>query len=61
MLGLGREAYQVDIPALRRGLLGNSDQELPVRGDHAIFVASLPPMHRVMFDRMLNAQATLEG
>jgi len=59
--GLGREDFQVDIPNLRRGLLGNSYQELPVRGDHAIFVTSLPPIHKDPFDRMLIAQATLEG
>lgn len=59
--GLGREDFQVDISALRRGLLGNSYQELPIRGDHAIFVASLPPIHKDPFDRMLIAQATLEG
>jgi len=59
--GLGREDFQVHIPNLRRGLLGNSYQELPVRGDHAIFVTSLPPIHKDPFDRMLIAQATLEG
>ena len=59
--GLGREDFQVDIPSLRRGLLGNSYQELPVRGEHAIFAMSLPPIHKDPFDRMLIAQATLEG
>ena len=60
-LGLGRDDFQVDIAGLRRGLLGNSYRELPVRGDHAMFVASLPPIHEDPFDRMLIAQATLEG
>jgi len=60
-LALGRDDFQVDIAGLRLGLLGNSYQELPVRGDHAMFVASLPPIHKDPFDRLLIAQATLEG
>lgn len=34
---------------------------LPVTARHADFVTSLPPHHRDPFDRLLVAQATLEG
>jgi PIN domain nuclease of toxin-antitoxin system len=34
---------------------------LPVQPEHAIAVASLPPIHRDPFDRMLVAQAQIEG
>lgn len=34
---------------------------LPVTGRHADLVASLPPHHRDPFDRLLVAQATIEG
>jgi PIN domain nuclease of toxin-antitoxin system len=35
--------------------------ELPVSARHAIEAARLPPLHRDPFDRMLVAQARLEG
>lgn len=35
--------------------------ELPVRFEHAALVALLPPHHADPFDRMLVAQATVEG
>ena len=35
--------------------------ELPVRAAHAVRVARLPPYHRDPFDRLLIAQAMLEG
>jgi PIN domain nuclease of toxin-antitoxin system len=36
-------------------------RELPVTSNHAILAARLPMHHRDPFDRMLIAQATLEG
>ncbi|HUF90162.1 MAG TPA: type II toxin-antitoxin system VapC family toxin [Gemmatimonadota bacterium] len=36
-------------------------EELPIRIRHAQAVATLPPHHRDPFDRMLAAQATVEG
>lgn len=36
-------------------------RELPVTHTHAIAAARLPPHHRDPFDRMLVAQATIEG
>ena len=58
---LGREDFQVDLPELREGLLANSYQELPVRSAHAISVINLPPIHKDPFDRILIAQAMVEG
>jgi len=58
---LGREDFQVDLAELREGLLANSYQELAVRSVHAISVTNLPPIHKDLFDRILVAQAAVEG
>lgn len=59
--GLGRDDFNVDPHVLRRGLLENGYEELPISGNHAAFVLSLPPIHKDPFDRMLAAQAQVEG
>lgn len=59
--GLGRADFQVDPAALRRGLLENGYDELPVNGVHGAAVARLPMLHRDPFDRILVAQALVEG
>ena len=59
--GLGRADFQVDARVLRRGLLDNGYQELAITSEHAVFIDSLPSMHKDPFDRMLVAQATVEG
>lgn len=59
--GLGRPDFRVEPSLLRRGLLDNGWQELPVSSAHAVAVAQLPPLHRDPFDRLLLAQATVEG
>jgi PIN domain nuclease of toxin-antitoxin system len=46
---------------LRRGLLDGGYGELAVTSAHAVAVASLPPIHKDPFDRMLIAQAMVEG
>jgi PIN domain nuclease of toxin-antitoxin system len=48
-------------PNLLAQLEGAGVEVLPVTGRHADLVASLPPHHRDPFDRLLVAQATLEG
>ncbi len=58
---IGRTDFQVDARILRRGLLDNGYDELPITGAHALFVDGLPPLHKDPFDRMLVAQATVEG
>ena len=59
--GLGRADFQVDARVLRRALLDNGYQELPITGSHTVAVESLPPIHKDPFDRILVAQATAEG
>jgi len=59
--GLGREDFQVNARLLRRGLLDNDYEELPIRSEHALAIDALPPIHRDPFDRILIAQATIEG
>ena len=59
--GLGREDFKVDARLLRRGLLDNGYSELPIISDHVVATESLPPLHKDPFDRILVAQATVEG
>ena len=59
--GLGREDFRVDPRLLRRGLLEHGYVELPVTGAHAVAIDLLPPIHGDPFDRMLVAQAQVEG
>ena len=59
--GLGRDDFQVDARLLRRGLLDNGYIDLPVTDEHAVAVDSLPPIHKDPFDRILIAQAMVEG
>ncbi|MCL4778381.1 MAG: type II toxin-antitoxin system VapC family toxin [Gammaproteobacteria bacterium] len=58
---LGRDDFQLDVRLLRRGLLDNGYSELPVGSEHAVAVESLPAIHKDPFDRMLVAQAMVEG
>lgn len=59
--GLGRADFTADAGVLRRALLDNGYLELPVTGAHAVAVGGLPPIHRDPFDRLLVAQANVEG
>jgi PIN domain nuclease of toxin-antitoxin system len=59
--GLGREDFKVDARLLRRGLLDNGYSELPIISDHVVATESLPLIHKDPFDRILVAQATVEG
>ena len=59
--GLGRADFRVDPRVLRRGLLENGYVELAVTGAHAVAVDLLPPIHKDPFDRLLIAQAGVEG
>ena len=58
---LGRADFRVDASRLRRGLSDNDYVELGVEGNHVLAVASLPALHRDPFDRVLIAQAKVEG
>ena len=59
--GLSRADFDVDPRLLRRALLDNGYTELPITGEHAINVDRLPSEHKDPFDRILVAQATVEG
>ena len=58
---LGREDFRADARLLRRGLLDNGYAELPVTNAHAAALDLLQPLHKDPFDRMLIAQALVEG
>jgi PIN domain nuclease of toxin-antitoxin system len=46
---------------LRRGLLDNGYEELPIFSGHVVAIDGLPSIHKDPFDRLLVAQATIEG
>ena len=58
---LGREDFQADARLLRRALLDNGYIELPITGEHAVNTNAVPQTNKDPFDRMLVAQATVEG
>lgn len=58
---LGRDDFTADPRVLRRALLDNGYVELAISGAHAAAVLDLPPLHRDPFDRLLVAQAQVEG
>lgn len=58
---LGRKDFRVDPRLLRRGLLDNGYEDLPITSEHAVAVDGLPPIHKDPFDRLLVAQAMVEG
>jgi PIN domain nuclease of toxin-antitoxin system len=59
--GLKKKGFQVDPRLLRRTMLDDGYEELPVLGQHAVEVDILPPIHKDPFDRILIAQAMIEG
>ncbi len=59
--GLGRSDFTVDPRRLRQGLIDNDYEELPLTGAHALALADLPALHKDPFDRILIAQAKVEG
>lgn len=58
---LGRADFDLDAAVFRRELLESGYAELPIDGAHAAAVARLPDLHRDPFDRILVAQALVEG
>lgn len=59
--GRGRTDFMTDPRGLRCGLLDHGWHELSVTSEHALAVTELPPIHKDPFDRMLLAQAHVEG
>ena len=58
---LGRADFDVDPRRLWRMLLANTYFELSVSSEHALVASDLPPLHKNPFDRILIAQARVEG
>jgi len=58
---LGREDFEADPKRLRAALIEGGWNELAVTGEHAADMIDLPPIHKDPFDRMLIAQARVEG
>ncbi len=59
--GLERPDFNVDPRRLWRMLLVNGYRELSVTSEHAVAVNDLPLLHKDPFDRILVAQARVEG
>ncbi|MCR2831899.1 type II toxin-antitoxin system VapC family toxin [Acidithiobacillus ferrooxidans] len=59
--GLNRPGFQVDARMLRRGLIDNGYCELPILSEHVVAIDALPLIHKDPFDRLLIAQAMVEG
>jgi PIN domain nuclease of toxin-antitoxin system len=59
--GLGREDFKVDPQVFRRSMLDNGYHELPILSVHVVAVGTLPTIHKDPFDRLLVAQAIVEG
>ena len=58
---LRRADFQIDVGELRRNLFDNGYSEIAATGAHAAALANLPLIHKDPFDRMLVAQAMIEG
>lgn len=58
---LDRPDFKVDARRLWRMLLVNGYRELPVTSEHTVAVNELPHLHKDPFDRILIAQARVEG
>jgi PIN domain nuclease of toxin-antitoxin system len=53
--------FKVEPGVLRRNLLDNGYKEISITAAHSVLVYSLPLIHKDPFDRILVAQATVEG
>ena len=56
-----RRDFHSDPREIRRLMIENGYEELPIQSHHAVAVDSLPPIHKDPFDRILIAQAMVEG
>jgi PIN domain nuclease of toxin-antitoxin system len=59
--GMGREDFKIDARVLRRGLLDNGYEELAIGSEHVVAIDNMPVVHKDPFDRVLVAQAQVEG
>ena len=58
---MGLPDFHADPGVVRNALLENGYTELDIAGRHVLSGASLPPIHKDPFDRILIAQAMIEG
>ena len=58
---LGRADFSVDPAVFYKALLDEGFVELPIKASHLARVGALPWVHRDPFDRLLVAQAVVEG
>lgn len=58
---LGRADFHVEPSLLWRGLRDNGYKELTIATAHTLALESLPALHKDPFDRILVAQAMVEG
>lgn len=58
---LGRPNFNIDARQLRGQLLADGFTELGIAAAHVLAVADLPPHHGDPFDRLMLAQAKVEG
>jgi PIN domain nuclease of toxin-antitoxin system len=58
---LKKPGFLHDPREIRTQLLANGYEELTIQSKHVVEVDSLPPIHKDPFDRILIAQATVEG
>ncbi len=58
---LGRASFRLDPGILYKALIENGYLELPVISAHGIAASTLPRIHKDPFDRLLIAQAAVEG
>ena len=59
--GLGRKDFLVEPQRIRRGLLRNGWNEIAISSEHAVATLNLPLLHKDPFDRLILAQAHVEG
>ena len=57
----GRPDFEVDTRAFRNELAQRGFIELPVTSEHTLAIGDLPLLHKDPIDRMLVAQAMVEG
>ena len=53
--------FELTPQALRAALLDHGHAEVEIASRHAFEITALPPIHRDPFDRLLIAQAAVEG
>ena len=58
---LGRPGFPHDPREIRRLLIENGYEELGIESRHVVLVDSIPLIHKDPFDRVLIAQALVEG